>query len=71
MKHTTGFSIIEVIIALFVLSLGIAGAFQILSSGGKLANTTEHRVVAVNLARLTIEGTITVVKHMFIGSWAA
>lgn len=50
-----GNSVIEVIVVLVILVTGMVGAYGILSSGQKLANTTEHRIRAINIAREGLE----------------
>jgi len=42
-------------IVMVVVSVGILGAYSVLSSGQKLANTTIDRVQAINIAREGIE----------------
>lgn len=50
-----GLTLIEVMIVMVVVSSGILGAYSVLSSGQRLANTTIDRVQAINIAREGIE----------------
>jgi Tfp pilus assembly protein PilV len=44
-------SIIEVIVTIVVLTVGIIGAYTIISRGQNLTRTTEKRIQAINIAR--------------------
>lgn len=48
-------SIIEVIVTIVVLTVGIIGAYTIISRGQNLTRTTEKRIQAINIAREWIE----------------
>jgi Tfp pilus assembly protein PilV len=46
-----GNSIIEVMVAITVITLGVVGAYQIVFKGVTLAATSENRIKAINIAR--------------------
>lgn len=50
-----GNTIAETIIVLIIVSFGIIETFKVLTTGGRLADTTEARIQAINLAREGIE----------------
>jgi hypothetical protein len=50
-----GNTIAEAAVVLIVLSFGIVETYGLLNGGGKLADTTESRIQAINLAREGIE----------------
>jgi Tfp pilus assembly protein PilV len=49
-------SVIEVVVVLVIVTTGIAGAYQIISSGTRLADTTESRIQAIAYAKEGLEG---------------
>ena len=51
LRSRSGMSVIEVVVVLLIVTVGITGAYQIISSGTKLANTTESRIQAIAYAR--------------------
>lgn len=55
MSKYKGSSIIEVIVVIVILSIWIVWAYWMLNSWQKLANTTENRIKAINIAREWIE----------------
>lgn len=54
-KSQRGNSIIEVMVVIIILTIGITGAYNIISSGQKLSSTTENRIKAINIAREGLE----------------
>lgn len=50
-----GNSIIEVMVAITVVTLGVVGAYQIVFKGVTLAATSENRIKAINIAREWLE----------------
>ncbi len=46
-----GNSIIEVIVVIVILTIGIIGTYGIIDRGQKLANSSENRIKAINIAR--------------------
>ncbi len=50
-----GNSIIEVMVAITVITLGVVGAYQIVFKGVTLAATSENRIKAINIAREWLE----------------
>lgn len=55
MSNTRGNSIIEVMVVIVILTIGIVGAYGIVSRWQNVARTTEKRIQAINLAREGIE----------------
>jgi Tfp pilus assembly protein PilV len=49
-------SVIEVMVVLVIVTTGIAGAYQVVNSGTRLADTTESRIQAIAYAREGLEG---------------
>ncbi len=60
-----GNSIIEIIVVLVILTVGISGAYLILSRWNTLVRTTENRIFAINIARDWIES----VKNIRDTNW--
>ncbi len=54
-KSQRGNSIIEVMVVIIILTIGITGAYNIISSGQKLSSTAENRIKAINIAREGLE----------------
>jgi len=46
-----GFSLVELLVVVFLLSIGILGLLTALNRGMKFVQKTRERVIAVNLAR--------------------
>jgi type II secretory pathway pseudopilin PulG len=55
MSKKSAFSLVEIMIFMVLLVTASTASYSFLSSGQKLANTTEYRVQAINLAREGIE----------------
>jgi len=54
-SNISGFSIIEVMIAIFIFSMWMASVFMVISSSINLNNLNKNQIVAANLAREEIE----------------
>jgi len=54
-KNKRGFSLIEVLIALFILSFGVSAVFVLMSSSIKDAQTSKNQTIAAQLAQEGIE----------------
>ena len=54
-RASKGFSLIETIIALFVLTLGVVGAFVVISQTIRISPSVRQEIVAANLAQEGIE----------------
>ena len=52
---TTGFTLIEVVIALAILGIGLTVILELFSGGLRLARTSEEYTKAVNFARMKME----------------
>jgi len=50
-----GFSIIEVLVGIFIFSLGLVSVFMLLSSSLNLNELNKNRIIASNLAREQLE----------------
>jgi len=64
-KKIMGFMIVEVMIAIFIFSLGITGAISLIISGLKVNKLIEKRIVAINLAQEGLE----IVRNMRDTNW--
>ena len=51
----SGFSIVEVIVMMVILSFSILGVYSMVNSGQKFAQSTDNRLTALNIARSGIE----------------
>lgn len=54
-KNKTWFSIIEIIIWMFIFSLGILSVYAVISSSVKINDHNRHYIIASNLAREQLE----------------
>lgn len=54
-RETGGFSLIETIIALFVLTIGVVGAFIVVSKAIHVSPSVRQELIAANLAQEAIE----------------
>lgn len=48
-------TLIEAMVVLVIVTIGVTGTYQVLEGGNRLAETTEARIQAINLAREGIE----------------
>ncbi len=55
MKKKVGFTLIEVIIVLIILSTGIITAVEVIRYGLNFMDKTRKKVIAINLAREGME----------------
>lgn len=54
-RHSAGFSLLEVLIALVILSIGLLGLARMQMTGLKYATSAAHRLEGVNLANDILE----------------
>ena len=54
-KLLTGFTLIEVLVSIFILSLTVTGLFAVFFMGEKTIQTDKNRVKALNYAQETLE----------------
>jgi len=55
LKNTGGFSIIEVLVGIFIFSLGLVSVFMLITSSLNLNELNKNKILASNLAREQIE----------------
>lgn len=69
--HTTWFSIIEVLVGIFIFSLGLVSVFMLLSSSMNLNELNKNKIIASNLAREQVElfRNIRDVNYATLHSW--
>jgi len=65
LNKNSGFTLLEVIISVFVLSIGTLSVVGLISSGLQVASVTKKAVIAANLAQEGIE----VVRGIRDGNW--
>lgn len=54
-NNNSGFTLLEVIISIFILSIGIAGSVSLIASTTQLIGESKNRVIAANLAQEGVE----------------
>ena len=64
-RHLTGFTLLEVIVAISILSLGVAGALTLIQKTVAFTSLTTSRVIAVHLLQEGIE----IVRNIRDKSW--
>lgn len=64
-REERGFSLLEVIFAVFILSVGISGAISLIGSTNRLIGQAQNKTIAVNLAQEEIE----VVRALRDNNW--
>lgn len=59
LRHTSGTSLVEVMVMMVILGISIVGIYSMVDSGKKLASLTDTRLNAVNIAREGLESVTT------------
>lgn len=67
MKHNSGFTILEVLIALFIISVAFSAAVHLLVTNSNSANIIKNAYIASGLAQEGVE----VVRNLRDGDWFA
>ena len=55
MKKIAGFTLLEVMVSMVILSISVAGMLAALTMGPKNINVADHRIAALNFAQQTLE----------------
>jgi Tfp pilus assembly protein PilV len=59
LRHTSGTSLVEVMVMMVILGISIVGIYGMVDSGKRLASLTDTRLNAVNIAREGLESVTT------------
>ena len=59
LRHTSGTSLVEVMVMMVILGISIVGIYSMVDSGKRLAALTDTRLNAVNIAREGLESVTT------------
>lgn len=51
LRHTSGTSLVEVMVMMVILGISLVGIFSLVDSGQKLATLSDIRLNAINIAR--------------------
>ena len=54
-EHLTGFTLLEIIVALFIVTIGMGGVFVVIQRSFIIMSVSESRLIAANLAQEGIE----------------
>jgi Tfp pilus assembly protein PilV len=68
LKSTSGTSLTEVMVMMVILGISIVGIYSMVDSGRKLANLTDTRLSAINIAREGLESVATL-RDTFALKW--
>lgn len=59
LRHTSGSSLVEVMVMMVILGVSIVGIYSMVDSGKRLASLTDARLTALNIAREGLESVTT------------